>query len=314
MYVSRIIGIAQPLYPRNKAYHNFGHAIEVWKSCQKLIARCRAYGLDPDEEVLAWAAFFHDALFGLGYQVKGFATMEEMSANAAIEEMRKAGLNPNKIALAADAIKATHYSLEPQTLEAKILRAADMSNLGGSNEGYREAAERLMAELNISDRLRYFLGSSRLLAHYLHWRIEVTPEYHDDQGRSAWHLGALSNMLANYFESCYEAGIEPAVVMDLDPLPLPAARVYPDCNALILGMDPDDCTRRQALMQADPLSSQELPVELMLPGASFCAPLPGSSVDTFSLTEPALIRLDTATKNEMARVAAKKHTPLHLKC
>lgn len=102
--------------------HDLGHLRRVW-ACARQIAEAEG---GADLEVLAAAAYFHDAVnVPKDSALRGQAS--QLSADLAVDYLRSSGFAVAKLAAVQHAIAAHSFSagIEPQTREAAILQDAD---------------------------------------------------------------------------------------------------------------------------------------------------------------------------------------------
>jgi len=102
--------------------HDLGHLDRVWKNC-RLIA------LDEpgaDRDVLAVAAYFHDAV-NLPKDHPERARASTLSADLAVAELAGMGFPGDRLTAVHHAIRAHSFSaaIAPETMEARILQDAD---------------------------------------------------------------------------------------------------------------------------------------------------------------------------------------------
>ena len=102
--------------------HDLGHLDRVWKSC-RLIAMDEP-GADAD--VLATAAYFHDAV-NLPKDSPDRAQASRLSADLGLRELAAMGFDAGKLLAVHHAIAAHSFSarIAPETVEARILQDAD---------------------------------------------------------------------------------------------------------------------------------------------------------------------------------------------
>ncbi len=123
--------------PVEYTYHTFEHTSKV---VSQTIELCHAEGLSVERTfLLAMASWFHDTGFGLGlddhesHSCTVFATFCEANSELIVF---MDSIN--------ELIKATEYTRQPQNLDEKILRDADLHYLGTSD--YETEANALRLE------------------------------------------------------------------------------------------------------------------------------------------------------------------------
>lgn len=118
-------------------YHHYEHALSVM---ERSIYLATVEGCSPQEiELLAIAALFHDTGFVIQYDNNEF-----IGAKIARNYLRTVLYNEEKIQIIEDIILATIPSYEPKNLLEKIIKDADMDNLG--RDDFFDIAEKLKKE------------------------------------------------------------------------------------------------------------------------------------------------------------------------
>lgn len=118
-------------------YHQYDHALSVM---ERAIYLGSVEGCSPDEiEMLAIAALFHDTGFVIQYDEN-----EPIGAKIAQNYLRTVLYKEEKIKIIEDIILATIPSREPHNLLEKIIKDADMDNLG--RDDFFDIAEKLKKE------------------------------------------------------------------------------------------------------------------------------------------------------------------------
>lgn len=305
--LSMIANMAKPLYsPR--PYHNFGHARMVYQRCMFLLHRCYTWGVPVNEEVLTWAAWYHDADFASPFRQYGLHSAEELSAYRAAEAMRRVGSKDNLVAAVHHAICATNPGVIPISTEAMILRSADLSTLASNYSYYLEYYSKVKEEFAASaDPLVFFTGNLTAIAPYLWPILRLTPECWNSYGASDWHLRVLTNITRNYVEICYRKGFEPRVVLDLgcgrNPIFLHRKQPY----ELVVGIDPDDDNRRRATLLSTARAKLEKRMpEVIIPGQSHAVPLPDASCLEIVMANLACRHPEAVEPKELLRLLSRE--------
>ncbi len=118
-------------------YHQYDHALSVM---ERAIYLGSVEGCSPDEiEMLAIAALFHDTGFVIQYDEN-----EPIWAKIAQNYLRTVLYKEEKIKIIEDIILATIPAREPKNLLEKIIKDADMDNLG--RDDFFDIAEKLKKE------------------------------------------------------------------------------------------------------------------------------------------------------------------------
>ncbi len=118
-------------------YHHYEHALSVM---ERSIYLATLEGCTPDEiEMLAIASLFHDTGFVIQYDEN-----ESIGAKIAENYLKTILYNEEKIDIIEHIILATIPSREPKNLLEKIIKDADMDNLG--REDFFDITEKLKHE------------------------------------------------------------------------------------------------------------------------------------------------------------------------
>lgn len=205
----RLIDLSEPHYLA-EGYHTLEHRNEVMEDRRRIGCRVLRYGFEPDDDIGDTAAAWHDAAIALipkDVMTKQDGAWEPASCS---EEVASAMFDneAQRLELPEDfrwgvrgAIMGTSPSGALDSLEAKLLAAADTKGVGfGSYEQFvgnthklwHEAKWRGAKQIDWED---FVVGSINYLGLFMSRNIHLTPEYLDGHGRSAWHLGAVNNIL-----------------------------------------------------------------------------------------------------------------------
>lgn len=198
-------------YGKDFGYHACpDHPQNVIEQGLKLIERVRQAGLTVDTDTFMIASWLHDAGYGLrpnhiylpcGSKFRPAASKEEVSAYLARCLLTDLGAPLPLIERVSEAILGTHWQHPLTSVEAQVLAAADLHNVGLTDFSTMVANTELLYQEAI--RLKgeeipypaFVRGCLNLLGRYCARRIHLTPSYHLPDGRSAWHLGAISNLI-----------------------------------------------------------------------------------------------------------------------
>lgn len=310
---SSIALMAIPHYSFDRPYHNFGHALKVLTRCEELMRRCERYGIDFIREAVVWAALGHDEEFGADFKALGFQTMEQMSAAVMTQDMEQQKIADTVVNIAADAVVATHWQSVPQSVEAKILRAADLWGLGGDFREYMVDRDRVMREAAASDEVIFTKRNLTFLATYVWPEIRLTSEYADCAGRSIWHTVVVRNFALAYQDCWMRHGMEPCLVLDADAGHVPGYLLRANHDELVIGLAGGKVAKEWAESQLASLGDPKGPPEVWLPGTLACIPAPDHFFDEVMMSEAKMVSLAPAEKAELARVTAHAETPITLK-
>lgn len=194
-------GELDEVYLSNAAspYHGILHPHEVWQRVQEIVARVEQGGIDVDEVALERATLLHDALGHLNPKVFGFQSAEELAAHFTYNFLIAQGCPEEEARKAERIVLATNPHYEPQTIEEKIIRAADLHGLGasyaefrsGTDKLHREAAIRSGVVLPLNEFIDRQFGYLKLFV----WpMLELTPDARDERGGSSWHTRTIANL------------------------------------------------------------------------------------------------------------------------
>lgn len=121
-------------------FHDLAHTLSVRDNAQFLAKRM---SLDStQEEILTIAALLHDT----GY-VEVYKGHEEASKNIATEFLQQNNYPEDKIKLVLRLIDVTQWDAEPETLLEKVIKDADLVNLGG--DSFFELGDKLRKEWEV---------------------------------------------------------------------------------------------------------------------------------------------------------------------
>lgn len=194
-------------------YHNVKHHVRpMCRAALKIAQGCWEYGLNPNLPRIRAAARGHDVLKGMDPLAMGVATEEEAAALYSFRLLRSLGAPLEFCHGVKNDIEDTHAKAKPRSLEAQIVRAADLSSLAESYEVVRDNTKRLHRELEIisNTKIEYkqFVAKSiGFLNNYFSELIALTPAAFDESGRSKWHVRSLSNLIQMYQEEFKEGEV-----------------------------------------------------------------------------------------------------------
>jgi HD superfamily phosphodiesterase len=186
-------------YSDRLEYHNFNHALDVAKVGLMLTDRCKRYGLLVREQVVVWACLLHDAGYHLDHHLRGFFTKEDHSAYLAKKFLREQGIAQSVVDEVVMCIISTHSLAPFNSIEQKIVRAADLWNLAEEYGVFKRNTLKLKAEHEHLTKnkvtMKEWIGMTRkTLSRYLSEKIALTPEYADEDGKSHFHECTKNNL------------------------------------------------------------------------------------------------------------------------
>jgi predicted metal-dependent HD superfamily phosphohydrolase len=123
----------------HRRYHDAVHLARVLDGVAELA------GEAGDADVVRYAAWFHDAVYGVG--AESAMTNEEASARLAEERLPALGIGAARIAEVARLVRLTagHHT-EPGDRDGEVLCDADLAVLGGDAAEYARYAAAIRAE------------------------------------------------------------------------------------------------------------------------------------------------------------------------
>jgi hypothetical protein len=262
----QLIDQAEPYYLAS-GFHVGQHRLEVLEAAQELSALVLSEGIYVDGQVVVLASNWHDA--GLAFNPSDFYvhdkdtvrqahSSEEIAIELFTQAASRMGAPKRLVRDVNKAIASTHPLVPPKTTEAKIVAAGDVYGVGfnpyekfvaGTRTLWEEAKWKQAREI---DWAAFAKGSMRYLALFMARDIQLTPRYYDEHGRSAWHIGAVNNVMGLAREAW-------------DEVPIHGTWTSPGNFQLSLGGEND-------------------PVVFSLPTANNILPVPSETLDSFQLS------------------------------
>lgn len=121
-------------YYTDLPYHNFEHAKGVAERASVLADRALDEGVLVNKDVVYYAALFHDAGYHEDHKALGFETKEDYSIDIAQRELSDLSIDPQIIEEVVACIEATKKDSSAETDEAKLVRLADIYNIGENDD------------------------------------------------------------------------------------------------------------------------------------------------------------------------------------
>lgn len=140
---------AAVLYDSRLPYHNFGHVLDTLLVSRELVERCREADLDVEPAVVYPAVLFHDAGYQHNHRDHGHESKESYSAALAGRVLHHYGYSGADIRAIQAAIASTQCGVPCESIEARIVRAADLSGLASIYRLFLQNAMRLWREDSI---------------------------------------------------------------------------------------------------------------------------------------------------------------------
>lgn len=205
---------AEEHYP----YHNWKHVEDVLMNLKPLLERCLKYSIEVDETALRHGIICHDLLYPVDAVLLGYSSKEEFAAHYSYNLLRSLGAPESHARKVEKIINATHYLVEPVTIEEVLIRAADLRGISEeytiffkqTKRLYRERRKNSIRKVTFNEHLRQ---SFILLREYFRVMLVATPEATDVHG-STWHKQAMGNILKLYLQSA-KAGERPIVIVEV---------------------------------------------------------------------------------------------------
>jgi len=290
------------LYPTAEVapFHNIRHAYETRDAAVKLAKRAQEFGHTVDVHAVEHAALLHDAHYQIIPSMMGMPFREDVHMHFAYNALRMLGAPDPHAMRVARIILATNSMIEPQSIEEKIMRAADLSKLHGPYEQFLAGSWELHREGTLlaygqqSPAFADFCrGQVAYLALYLWPSLDITPLAGGTRGQSRWHEGVLGNIFKLYREN---VAPNVSIVADLSQPSHGAhwlSRVGD--NALVVHVHEEQNTREVLLSQLREATSKanSRAIPFVVPGAQTLTPIPEKSCS--------LVFIDASSERSEAR-------------
>lgn len=291
-------------------YHNIGHPQDVRDHARKLVERCKKAGISVEELVVELGALLHDALSDVDPKLFGHDSSESLAAFVSKNLLINLGVPLETAEKVSQGIKATNALVNPQTVEEKILRAADLREMSASYNEFRANSLKLKHEAELRRGVTIDLWSStvsqcKYLQLYLWRMIELTPDALDSDGRSVWHTIAMRNILGLAEESSASRDRTVRVIVteigEDGKIMVPESA--PKEDICFIALSPKEELREAALKNLRALQQHagaDPTYGFILPGTAETIPLPEQSVDEI------MIQATAGNLAELARVLKRK--------
>ena len=138
--------LAQNLYSKNLAFHNFFHVIETLKFANKILTSPIINLSTINLDTIYYALLFHDAGYVEDQELLGYVDKESYSAALAQKYLLGRGMPLADISKITLAIKATHIAGECRNLEEEIVRGADISGMAAPYDDFLKMSQAIKAE------------------------------------------------------------------------------------------------------------------------------------------------------------------------
>lgn len=189
---------AAALYDARLPYHNFGHALANIDASQGLLDRCHRENIFVDVAVVYAALLFHDAGYQDDHHAHGCVSKEAWSAELAGVALRRRSAPPAQIRAVQACILSTRCGVPCQTLEARIVKAADLSGLALGYEAFLQNARRLWHEQVLLTGADVAWAcwreqAAEVIERYVAEDLGVTPACYADDGQTWLAKAARAN-------------------------------------------------------------------------------------------------------------------------
>jgi hypothetical protein len=289
-------------------YHGQSHPHEILRHAATLTERAKKYGITVDELALQRAALLHDLLGHLNPKFFGFSTSESFSGSVALNFLLSQGCSESEAKKVQQIIHASNPFIEPVSIEDKILRAADLWNLGSPYENFKSSTLKYHRELELQRgsliQIHDYLRESYAYLRFFVWRaLDITAESRDSHGRSTWHMSMLENLLR--FHSEVLGGNSSRIVAEVCPERSAPTVLALGRNDFYLCLAESE-EQRQTIVTH--LTKSKHPFAFAIPGSEQGISLPDSSCDELILHSFTISAL-----KEAARVL-KENGELRIHC
>lgn len=293
-----IEAILHTLYPTTEVapFHNLSHGIETRDAALTLVRRAQEHGQPVDTVAVEHAALLHDAHYQISPAMMGMPFREDVHMHFAYNTLRMLGAPDPHALRVARIILATNSMIEPQTIEEKIMRAADLSKLHGHYEEFVAGSERLHREGNLlayGQEPRTFgdfcRGQVAYLALYLWPSLDLTPLAGGERGQSRWHEGVLVNIFQLFQENVAR---DVSIVADLSQPSTGAHWVHSvGDEALVVRVHEDQNSREVLLseMRKAVSGAGSRAIPFVVPGANTQTPIPDKSCSIVFIDSPSVL-------------------------
>ncbi len=191
--IATIIGFYDPL-----PYHNGFHALAVYARAIDIAGRHIGEGGDANLSLVKWSALFHDTRYA--FKRPTGQSREEYSASIAERYLDSLGAPQEfSIKVREIIIDGTHRDGHFKTVEAQILRAADLHTFSGEYPEFFAATLALyLEECALTGKVISFeewkKNTAKVAAFYQAQDIHLSSRYYDPRGSSKWHNNLERNL------------------------------------------------------------------------------------------------------------------------
>ena len=145
-------------------YHGIAHTLDLYKGVVAVTSiLAQAESVTEDErELLVAAAYFHDTGFSIKYLKN-----EPCGVMVARDHLPSLGFNPDEIEAIQKLILVTDITTMPDGLLEKIIRDADVDNLG--RDDFQEMSDKLRNELNLEESREWYENQVAFLENHTYF-------------------------------------------------------------------------------------------------------------------------------------------------
>lgn len=140
-----LYNVAKELY-KDLPYHNWDHALEVRDTALEIADRYLDAGIYIDRQAVDFGSILHDIHYDKYFNPKDYINLEEFQAAKSAEIIEHHGFSDDLIYEVREIVRGTAKNSTPSTLEGKIVRRADLSNVGGPYDRFVINAMKLLFE------------------------------------------------------------------------------------------------------------------------------------------------------------------------
>jgi hypothetical protein len=186
-------------------FHGKRHPYQVAEDSTRFVRRIESEGKTVNKDALYVASLLHDIFYKAPYEKVGFSSREHLAGHRSYEFLRSEGADEEFARLVERTIYATDFRTTALTLEEKVMKAADLFNVGDLYSLFKENAHLLHEEQqlvtgNPSSFSTFVKGAINYLGLYAFREIDASQWARLRNGASEWHVGFVQNAVTLYME------------------------------------------------------------------------------------------------------------------
>ncbi len=167
--------------------------------------RIESEGRTVNKDALYVASLLHDIFYKAPYEKVGFSSREHLAGHRSYEFLRTMGAEEAFARVVERTIYATDFRTTALTLEEKVMKAADLFNVGDLYTLFKENAHLLHEEQQLvtgtpSSFSTFVKGAINYLGLYAFREIDASQWARLPNGASEWHVGFVQNAITLYME------------------------------------------------------------------------------------------------------------------